>query len=95
VGASTSHNPVTEIALALAMGNRLEKLKVTGGLRKLHNATKSIEQMACCEANSRSATKDISGIRWNTKLPYRVQRGTPLDPILSQMKPVHIIKTPT
>jgi hypothetical protein len=42
------------------------------------------------EANSRSASQEISRLLWNSKIYYRVHKSPPANPILYQIIPVHI-----
>jgi hypothetical protein len=38
-----------------------------------------------------SAGKDIPQLLWNAKVHYIVHKSPPLDPVLSQLKPAHIL----
>jgi hypothetical protein len=50
-----------------------------------------MEQSLFIEAVSRLAGREIPRILWNLKVHYRIHRGTPLDPFVSKMNPVHTL----
>jgi len=53
-------------------------------------ATNSAD-LSASEADSRSAGQEIPHRLQNPKVRYRVHKGTPLDPIPSQMNPIDTI----
>jgi len=53
----------------------------------------SMEQSPSSEANRHSASQDIPHFSWNVKVHYHLHKNLPLDPVLSQMNPVQILKS--
>jgi hypothetical protein len=51
-----------------------------------------MEQSSSGEADSCSAGQEILHLLWYPKIHYHVHKSLPLDPILSKIKPVHILE---
>jgi hypothetical protein len=56
---------------------------------QINHVTNYMEQRPSLEANSFSASQEISLIVWNPEVHYRIYKSPPPVPILSQLNPVH------
>jgi hypothetical protein len=61
-------------------------------VRVLKQLTNSMHQHPSREADCRSASQEVPFLLCNTKVCYCVYKSLPLDSVLSQMNPVHILK---
>jgi len=59
--------------------------------RSLIQLTSSMEWSTSCEANTSYANQEIPCLLCNLNVHYHVDKSLPLDPILSQMKPVLLL----
>jgi hypothetical protein len=56
--------------------------------------TYSMEQSPSWGSNNHSASWRVSPRLWDPKIHYRVHKSPPVEPILSQMHPIHIFQPP-